>query len=149
MFLASSNLMNITERARPAPATKSTKKNPTSNTIGRVKLRLWPEIYTTNASGIKPIKKLIKAAIEAAKANIFGGTATLVNMFPFAAIELAACSNPWLKKVLSRIPAIRYGANCWPASSLPAKKNEKTIHSTKLVSIGFNRVQPIPITLLL
>ena len=66
---------------------------------------------------------------------------------PFAAMEFAACSRPWLKKVLSNIPAIRYGANCWPVCNLLAKKNEKTIHNTKLVSIGFKRVQPIPITL--
>ena len=64
--------------------------------------------------GIKPNKKLIKAARDAAKAKIFGGTETLVKILPFAAMEFAACSKPWLKKVLSSIPAIRYGANCWP-----------------------------------
>ena len=63
-------------------------------------------------SGIKPIKKLINAARDAAKANIFGGTETLVKILPFKAMEFAACIRPWLKKVLSNIPAIRYGANC-------------------------------------
>ena len=71
----------------------------------------------------------------------------MVNIRPFAAMEFAACSRPWLKKVLSNIPAIRYGANCWLVCNLLAKKNEKTIHNTKLVSIGLSRVQPIPITL--
>ena len=112
MFLASSNLMKITESASPTPATNKAKKNPTNKTIGRKKLKDWPEIQTTKVSGIKPIKKLIKAANEAAKANIFGGTETLVKIPPFAAMEFAACSRPWLKKVLSSIPAIRYGANC-------------------------------------
>ena len=139
--------MKITESASPAPATNKAKKNPTRRTTGRKKLKDWPEIYTTRVSGIKPIKKLINAANEAAKANIFGGTDTLVKILPLAAIEFAACSRPWLKKVLSNIPAIRYGANCWPVCNLLAKKNEKTIHNTKLVSIGFKRVQPIPITL--
>ncbi len=103
--------MKITESASPTPATNKAKKNPTRRTTGRKKLKDWPEIYTTRVSGIKPIKKLVKAAREAAKANIFGGTDTLVNIRPFAAMEFAACSKPWLKKVLSKTPAIRYGAN--------------------------------------
>ncbi len=76
-------------------------------TRGKVRERVWPEIYTTTASGIKPIRKLINAARAAAKANIYGGTDTLVNTPPFAAMEFAACSRPWLKKVFSKIPAIR------------------------------------------
>jgi len=74
MFLVSSNRMKITESASPTPATNNAKKNPTRITTGKKKLKDWPEMYTTRVSGIKPIKKLTKAANEAAKANIFGGT---------------------------------------------------------------------------
>ena len=41
---ASSNIINITERASPIPATNKAKKNPTNKTIGRKKLKDWPEI---------------------------------------------------------------------------------------------------------
>ena len=43
--------------------------------------------------------------------------------------------------------AIKYGANCCPEGSFAAKTKEKTYQSTRLVSIGLSRVQPIPITL--
>ena len=62
-------------------------------TIGKVIESVWPEIYTTAARGIKPIKKLVKAAKEAAKAKILGGTETLVKTPPLAAIELADWSR--------------------------------------------------------
>ncbi len=44
IFLASSNRMKITESASPTPATNRAKKNPTNRTIGRKKLKDWPEI---------------------------------------------------------------------------------------------------------
>ncbi len=71
----------------------------------------------------------------------------MVRTPPLLAIDSADCIKPWLKKVLSKMPAIKYGANCWPLGRRDAKTNEKTTHKTKLVSIGFSRVQPMPITL--
>ena len=68
---------------------------------------------------------------------------------PFPAIDSAEAINPWLKNVLRRMPAIKYGANCWPEGNLEAKTKLNTIHKTKLVRIGLSRVQPIPSTLLL
>ena len=44
MFLASSNLMKITDSASPTPATNKAKKNPTRRTTGRKRLKDWPEI---------------------------------------------------------------------------------------------------------
>ena len=44
IFLASSNLMKITESASPTPATNKAKNNPTIRTIGRNKLKDCPEI---------------------------------------------------------------------------------------------------------
>ena len=66
---------------------------------------------------------------------------------PEGAMESAACINPWLKNVLSKMPAIRYGANCWPEGNFEAKTKEKTYQSTALVSTGLSKVQPMPITL--
>ena len=63
------------------------------------------------------------------------------------AIDSADCIKLWLKNVLSKIPAIRYGANCWPDGNFEAKTKEKTYHSTALVRIGLSKVQPMPITL--
>jgi len=82
--------MKITESMSPIPAVKRAINRPMIKTRGKVRERVWPEIYTTAASGINPIRKLINAARAAAKANIFGGTETLVNTPPFAAMELAA-----------------------------------------------------------
>ena len=71
----------------------------------------------------------------------------MVNTPPLLAIESADCIRPWLKKVLSKIPAIKYGANCWPLGRRDAKTKEKTYQRTALVRTGFNKVQPMPMTL--
>ena len=71
----------------------------------------------------------------------------MVNTPPLLAIESADCINPWLKKVFIKMPAMRYGANCWPEGSFEANTKEKTYQSTALVRIGLSKVQPMPITL--
>ena len=73
----------------------------------------------------------------------------MVKTPPLLAIDSAEAIKPWLKKVLRRIPAIKYGANCCPEGNLDANTKLKTIHKMKLVRIGLSRVHPIPRTLLL
>ena len=58
------------DRARPRPAVKNARQIPTTRTSGRVHARVWPEIKTTIANGIRPIKKLTKPARAAEIANI-------------------------------------------------------------------------------
>jgi hypothetical protein len=62
--------MNIIDSARPRPAVKNAKQIPTTKTRGRVQARVWPEINTTIASGINPIKKLTRPARAAEIAKI-------------------------------------------------------------------------------
>jgi hypothetical protein len=62
--------MNIIESARPKPAVKKARQIPTIKTSGRVQARVWPEIKTTIASGIRPIKKLTRPASAAEIAKI-------------------------------------------------------------------------------
>jgi hypothetical protein len=86
--------MNKIESAKPNPAAKSAKSNPRTITSGAAKFIDCPEIYTTMVKGIKLIKKLTNADSDAAKANIFGATATLVKILLFTAIEFAEFSKP-------------------------------------------------------
>ena len=58
------------ESARPRPATKKARQIPTRRTNGRVQARVCPEIKTTIASGIMPIKKLTRPARAALIAKI-------------------------------------------------------------------------------
>ena len=58
------------DSARPSPAVKNAKQIPTTKTSGNVQARVWPEIKTTIASGIKPIKKLTRPASAAEIAKI-------------------------------------------------------------------------------
>ena len=66
--------MNIIDKARPRPAVRKAKQIPTTKTNGSVHERVWPEINTTIASGIRPIKKFTKPAKAAEIAKIWGGT---------------------------------------------------------------------------
>ena len=62
------------DNARPRPAVKNAMQIPTIRTSGRVQARVCPEIKTTIASGIRPMKKLTKPARAAEIAKICGGT---------------------------------------------------------------------------
>ena len=74
IFLVSSKRINNIERLRPRPAPSSIKKKPTIMTRGAVKASVCPEMYTTNVSGIKPIKKFTSPAKAVEIAKICGGT---------------------------------------------------------------------------
>ena len=74
IFLVSSKRMNIIDSASPKPAVRNAKQIPTISASGKVQARVWPEMKTTIASGIKPIKKLTRPAKAAEIAKICGGT---------------------------------------------------------------------------
>lgn len=147
MFLVSSNRMKRMESERPRPATSRTMKKPITKTSGNVHARCWPEMAQTMVRGIIPIKKLTSPASADETANICGLTYIFVRTPPLLAMDSADCTMPWLKKVLSRIPAIKYGAKRWPVGNREAKTNEKTIQRMKLVSMGLSRVHPMPMAL--
>lgn len=70
MLRVSSKRMNMIDSARPRPAVKNARQIPTTRTSGKVQARVWPEINTTTASGIIPIKKLTRPANAAEIAKI-------------------------------------------------------------------------------
>ncbi len=58
------------DNASPRPAVRNARQIPTTRTSGNVQARVCPEINTTIASGIIPIKKLTKPASAADIAKI-------------------------------------------------------------------------------